>query len=291
MRWEAPAEEKDWAVPVVLVHGGGGQSTDWMWAVDGQPGWAELFVDAGHPTYLLDRPGHGRSPWDPETMGGRGSVPDSTLLADLFQIDERELLPGARFGSVAASSTGLLFDAVTAQTTEMVRLTQLLEMIGPSIVVTHSAGAPGVWLTADRSPDLVELVIAVEPLGPPFGGRRHASALAEGVTALPLEASPHREDGRARGLGRVPIVVVTAAASGRLDADRETADFLGRLARDVQHLRLERHGLTGDGHGVIFDKNSTAAFQLVHRRYIFTRRRGRPMPTTMPSRSQPRGRA
>jgi len=69
VQWEAPAEPADWLAPVVLVHGGGGQATDWMWAVEGQPGWADHFVEAGHPTYLVDRTGHGRSVWDPRTLG------------------------------------------------------------------------------------------------------------------------------------------------------------------------------------------------------------------------------
>jgi len=268
VQWEAPAQEEGQAAPVVLVHGGGGQSTDWMWAVDGQPGWAELFVGAGHPTYLLDRPGHGRSPWDPETMGGRGPIPDSATLAGLFQIEEQELLPDARFAAVSASSTGLLSNAARAQATEAERLIQLLDMVGPSIMVAHSAGAPGVWLAADRAPHLVELVVAVEPLGPPFGGNRHAAALSEGVTAFPLNTSRCPENGRPQGLGQVPIVVVTAQASGHLGMDRETTAFLEDSADDVEHLRLGEHGIDGDGHGVIFDANSTAAFHLLHSRYI-----------------------
>ncbi|GGJ59968.1 alpha/beta fold hydrolase [Streptomyces brasiliensis] len=266
MQWEAPADEEDWKDPVVLVHGGGGQSTDWMWAVDGQQGWAELFVQAGHPTYLLDRPGHGRSVWDPQVMGERSQVPDTALLAKLFQVDEDELEPGAdsRFGAVGASSTGLLVEAESAQRRDAACLARLLELTGPAIVVTHSAGSPGVWLAADRSPDLVKVVVAVEPLGPPGGGERHARALSEGITAFPLGLSRAAADGRASGLGRVPVLVVTAACSGHRNADRQTANFLSGLGVAVEHVELDRHGLHGDGHGVIFDRNSTAAFHLVH---------------------------
>ncbi|SEF32315.1 Lysophospholipase, alpha-beta hydrolase superfamily [Amycolatopsis pretoriensis] len=253
VRWEAPADEGDWTAPVVLVHGGGGQSTDWLWAVDGQPGWAELFVGAGHPTYLLDRPGHGRSVWDVEAMGPRSAVPDTTVLARLFQVDEAELR--GRFGAVAASSTGLFADAAAAQRRDAAALTRLLELVGPAIVVTHSAGAPAGWLAADRRPDLVDIVVAVEPLGPP-----RTRALTEGVTALPLGAA-----GQPRGLATVPVLLVTAAASGHLQADSETAAFLRGRGAEVEHLRLGQHGLDGDGHGVLFDRNSTAAFDLVHR--------------------------
>ncbi|MBE1537006.1 alpha/beta fold hydrolase [Actinomadura algeriensis] len=266
VQWEAPAVEEEWKAPVILVHGGGGQSTDWMWAVEGQPGWAELFVEAGHPTYLVDRPGHGRSVWDPDRMGGRGPVPDAATLGRLFQVDEEALrADGGAFGPVAASSTGLPADAAAVQRREAACLARLLEQIGPAIVVMHSAGSPGVWLAADRAPELVRLVVAVEPLGPPFGGERHARALSEGLTAIPLEAARGREDGRGGGLARVRVAVVTAGASGHLASDRETVGFLIARGCAVEHLRLDRHGLHGDGHGVIFDRNSTAAFHLVQR--------------------------
>ncbi|OQR61616.1 hypothetical protein B6E66_23535 [Streptomyces maremycinicus] len=271
VQWQAPADERDWKTPVVLVHGGGGQSTDWMWAVDGQPGWAELFVRAGHPTYLLDRPGHGRSVWDPETMGARGPVPDACLLGGLFQIDPHHLRPGdGRFGAVAASSQGLLAGAAAAQSRDADRIVDLLELTGPAIVVAHSAGAPGVWLAADRAAHAVRLVVAVEPLGPPFGGQRHRQAMSEGLTAFPLETARDRGDGKPAGLAAVPVAVMTAAFSGHLDADQETVAFLRGKGVTVEHLRLEQHGLSGDGHGVIFDRNSTAAFHLMHRRYIET---------------------
>src|SRR5688572_20662015 len=48
--------------PLVLVHGGGGQATDWMGTPDGRDGWLDYFVAAGFDVYFVDRPAHGRSP-------------------------------------------------------------------------------------------------------------------------------------------------------------------------------------------------------------------------------------
>src|SRR5688572_11476475 len=56
--------------PVVLVHGGGGQGTDWMGTPDGRPGWFQYLVQEGFKVYVVDRPGHGRSPIHPELHGG-----------------------------------------------------------------------------------------------------------------------------------------------------------------------------------------------------------------------------
>src|SRR5262245_24732563 len=56
--------------PVVLVHGGGGQGTDWLGTPDGRPGWFQYLVSEGFKVYVVDRPGHGRSPIHPELHGG-----------------------------------------------------------------------------------------------------------------------------------------------------------------------------------------------------------------------------
>ncbi|HEY6506817.1 MAG TPA: alpha/beta fold hydrolase, partial [Vicinamibacterales bacterium] len=56
--------------PVVLVHGGGGQGTDWMGTPDGRPGWFQYLVQEGYKVYVVDRPGHGRSPLHPDLHGG-----------------------------------------------------------------------------------------------------------------------------------------------------------------------------------------------------------------------------
>ncbi|MEW9209341.1 MULTISPECIES: hypothetical protein [Enterobacteriaceae] len=44
----------------------------------------------------------------------------------------------------------------------------LLDLIVPAILVTHSASGPDGWLTADRRPEQVKMIVAVEPMGPPF---------------------------------------------------------------------------------------------------------------------------
>src|SRR4029434_4471515 len=56
--------------PVVLVHGGGGQGTDWLGTPDGRPGWFQYLVSEGFKVYVVDRPGHGRSPIHPDLHGG-----------------------------------------------------------------------------------------------------------------------------------------------------------------------------------------------------------------------------
>jgi pimeloyl-ACP methyl ester carboxylesterase len=55
--------------PIVLVHGGGGQGLDWLGTPDGRRGWAQILLEEGYKVYVVDRPGHGRSPYHPDVNG------------------------------------------------------------------------------------------------------------------------------------------------------------------------------------------------------------------------------
>ena len=55
--------------PMVLVHGGGGQGLDWLGTPDGRRGWAQILLEDGYKVYVVDRPGHGRSPYHPDVNG------------------------------------------------------------------------------------------------------------------------------------------------------------------------------------------------------------------------------
>src|SRR5579863_9561781 len=55
--------------PVVLIHGGYGQGSDWFSTPDGRRGWASLFLEQGYKVYVLDRPGQGRNPFQPFVNG------------------------------------------------------------------------------------------------------------------------------------------------------------------------------------------------------------------------------
>ena len=70
-KWETPeAVTQPW--PIVLVHGGGYQGTEWLDTPDGRPGWQQRLVEAGYATVTVDRPGQGRSPFHVDTIGPMG---------------------------------------------------------------------------------------------------------------------------------------------------------------------------------------------------------------------------
>lgn len=281
VQWEAPTDGTT-QTPWVLVHGGGGQSTDWLGIDDGAPGWAPSVVDAGFPVYLLDRPGHGRSPYDPVRLGGRTGFPDYAGAGAVFApappaepglavTDDKAVHSawpwGRRPGSseldrLVASSSGMLLDTALSQELDARRIVDLLERTGPAVLATHSAGAAGGWLAASHSPHRVKGIVTFEPLGPPFSDLGPRGRLAHGLTAVPLAAGdgpPQSGDlqllaGLAPFEG-LPVLVISGEASGRAAGDSETVAFLNRAGASATHLRLEELGIAGNGHGLIFENN------------------------------------
>jgi pimeloyl-ACP methyl ester carboxylesterase len=268
VQWEAPVTGTD-KYPFVFVHGGGGQSTDWLGVSDEAPGWAPQAVDQGFPVYLLDRPGHGRSPYDPARLGERTGFPDyagaaavfvpaggSTTAANPAWAWGRE--PGsAELDALVASSSGMLTNSALSQELDARRIVDLLERTGPAVLVTHSAGAAGGWLAAARAPHSVRAIVAVEPIGPPYQPLGPRGRLEHGVTAVPLEAPAGSHE---PPLGGVPVLVVSADSSGRADNDAQTVAFLNNAGASASQLRLEDLGITGNGHGLIFESNTKDIF-------------------------------
>jgi pimeloyl-ACP methyl ester carboxylesterase len=123
---------------------------------------------------------------------------------------------------------------------EQRRIAELLDMVGPAILVTHSAGGPGTFLAADARPDQVAALIAIETVGPPFV-----------VQAEPVRRLPN--------LSRFPIAVVTAEASPFRMFDRHLVAFLEQGGCHVELLRLADHGVHGNSHGIMLERNHADA--------------------------------
>jgi pimeloyl-ACP methyl ester carboxylesterase len=191
--------------PVVLVHGGGGQGSYWMTTPDGRPGWVPWLLRQGYAVYVVDRPGHGRSVFLPETMGPLPPATTYEWVLDLFvgpekaaaypQASRHTQWPGGPvIGDPALDEFMASFGPTRVDLAESHRDMQrcgaaLLDRIGPAILVTHSAGGPFGWIAADARPDLVKAIVAVEPYAAPFTDGP-PGYLAWGLTAIPVSFDP-----------------------------------------------------------------------------------------------------
>jgi pimeloyl-ACP methyl ester carboxylesterase len=293
--YQVPAEATQ-PYPIVLVHGGGGQGTDWLSTPDGRPGWATRLVQLGFPTYVLDRAGLGRSPYSVELYGPSTPVPTYEYISGRFTAAPRSgRWPGtgelgdAALDHLVASMGPSIADFARTHALMGRAAAELAERIGPMIIITHSMGAPFGWLAAERCPGMVRALVALEPLGPAFARLPGGSALDWGLTAIPMTYDPpasdpaelrleawhqpgngaaeffvQREPARKlRHLAGLPIAVVTSGRSLMAPTDAGTVAFLSQAGADVTHLRLEDLGLTGNGHLMMLEENSDAVLEVV----------------------------
>ncbi len=280
--WEAP-DSITRPYPVVLVHGGGFQGTEWFDTPDGRPGWAQRLVEAGYATLVVDRPGHGRSPLHPEIVGPVGPPfsyeggrqiyfppdPSGRHTQWPFASDDAESMDQfiAGYGPLPA-------DLAASEDMDADRLTRLLDRIGPAILLTHSASGPSGWLTADRRPGLIKAIVSVEPMGPLFADIPNIGALRWGLAAVPLTFDPPRDSPQAvrdadpaslrlPNLAGLPIAVVTGDTSAFAPASPPIVNALKAGGAAAELLHLPDYGVTGNGHGLIYEKNSDEALKPV----------------------------
>ncbi|WP_156681214.1 alpha/beta hydrolase [Sphingomonas profundi] len=193
-------------LPIVMIHGGGGQGLDFLGTADGREGWVHWFVRQGYAVYVVDRPGHGRAPFHPDALGAMTPLLPTAFLEEWFcrPEDFPERYPQARlhdkwpgsgrlgdpaFDHFLASAGPAQADMAQAHRDVQAAGAAMLDEIGPAILLTHSAGGPSGWLIADARPGLVKAIVAVEPVGPPFT-ERAGGKLVWGLTAAPLAFDP-----------------------------------------------------------------------------------------------------
>jgi pimeloyl-ACP methyl ester carboxylesterase len=281
--------------PIVIIHGGGGQGLDWMGTPDGRRGWSTHFLEQGYKVYVVDRPGHGRSPYHTELQGpyrpaatyenmerqfsAPEKSPNRTVTAHLHtqwpgttgQIGDPSVDQAA-----AGQGGAFLTDLPATHAIWETLLGELLDRIGPSIVMAHSMGGPSCWIAGNARPQLVKGILAIEPNGPPMG------QLQWGVTASPMvydppaaspsdlksvtlpapkpgyqacriQAEPAR---KLKNLAGIPIMLVTAEASYHVPYDWGTVAYLKQAGCNVDHVELANIGIHGNGHFMMMEKNN-----------------------------------
>lgn len=189
------------------------------------------------------------------------------------------------FDQFYASQVPFLADVAETETLMQRAGAALLDRIGPAILMTHSQSGPFGWLLADARPHLVKAIVALEPAGPAFRDEvnDHAPARPWGLTSIPMTYDPPASaptqldieeqsgpvaPGRVRcllqrapartwpNLRRLPVMLVTSEASYHAVYDHCTAQYLSQAGVPVDHYRLEAHGLRGNGHMMMLEKNN-----------------------------------
>jgi pimeloyl-ACP methyl ester carboxylesterase len=267
--YQLPAQAQH-PYPLVLVHGGGGQSTDWFSTPDGRDGWRDYFLAAGFDVYWVDRPGYGRSP----TNVRYGELSDSANSSIINFLARSEHWPGNSADPEDESILTWLSSSppgpYAGDPIAAANLSTLLDRIGPAILVTHSAGAAGGWMAADMNSDKVAGIISFEP-----GASNMTSDIRHGLTfqpALSEDFSPYEDSAgcemqapgspaRLVNYQNIPVHLVGSELG--LTAGLPCAVKVFEQADvTVKYTYLPDLGFTGNGHFMMAETNNGELAQI-----------------------------
>ena len=270
--------------PIVLVHGGGGSMLHYM-GINGMAGWAHYYIQAGYPVYLVDRPGHGRSPYHPDALGPIGACPTyDQITRDTLRAAKQPNKQWTGTGDIGdpaldqimAGQNAAPLDNVMAHGLWASRGAELLDKIGPAIIQVHSAGGPFGYLVANERPKLVKAIVNVEGGGAAFQGQNQwglvdVPAVYDPPVSDPKELTTKDVNGyklqagnnvhKLKNLLGIPIVYVTAERSGR--SGEGHVAFLKQAGCDAEDLPLKSKGILGNGHFMMLEANRKQVFDVL----------------------------
>ncbi|WP_233562800.1 hypothetical protein [Haloarcula sp. Atlit-120R] len=183
---------------------------------------------ASFPAYVSTGGGGGGRQGGGQT-GGRGGDQNSTSA------DSTETTAGTQTGSTTGGGGGSRF----ASPQETAALEALLNRIGPSVLLVHSAGGGSGFAVAQTVPDLVERIVAVEPVGAPTDPQTVAEM-----------------GGDAPFMGVYGDYVDERGQTGREEATQTTADIAGETNPASTLLSLPDEGISGNTHLMMQDDNN-----------------------------------
>jgi pimeloyl-ACP methyl ester carboxylesterase len=252
--------------PIVMIHGGGGQGTDWLQTPDGRDGWADYFVADGWDVYVVDRPGHGRSQSNPSCRDGKVGTANTTIISRLSTSDPT-VWPGGEptptnpaVISWTASSTTAPYcgDAVAAE-----KISALLNEIGPAVLLAHSAGGGSTFRVPELNAKNVVGIVAFEAAGANpaatgqggapglLGSWKTEPALAAGFAPVDKGGCPMQGDKPSKlvNYAKTPIILVGSEKGlANQDALKCQASVWQQAGVDASYVYLPDRGLKGGGH-------------------------------------------
>jgi pimeloyl-ACP methyl ester carboxylesterase len=249
--------------PVVLVHGGGLTGASYETTPDGREGWATYFARRGYPVYVVDTPGRGRAGFDATPVnrakreGDASGLPANVLMVTgelawpLFRFGPTHGTPYAdtqypvqamsAFGSQVVPFGEALYESNAMQTAPRA-LADLLDKIGPSVVIVHSLAGPFADALVELRPKHVRAVVNIEGAQNVVPSDKQIAAYS-GVPVLELFGD-HLE---------APVFT----AGPRLKARQAVVDRINQQPGGRAVLRkLPDAGIKGNSHMMMQDKNN-----------------------------------
>ena len=259
VQYRIPAKVKHY--PIVFVHGGGLTGQSYETTPDGREGWSTYFARKGFPTYVMDFPTRGRAAFNPIPIHQARYEQNWSKLPTFSRSGAERLWTSFRFGPEdgvkhprmafpVEAIDGLLaqgFNSTDGTITDRnsfvfgaEAVINLLDQIGPAVLVVHSQSGPFPDKVVEARPDLVKGVINIEG----FEGLPPTPAQIQAYKKVPyIDIFGDNLDGPGIGIGRY---------NGR----KVTIDAMNAAGGKAEIVALPEVGLYGNTHMVMQDKNS-----------------------------------
>ena len=269
VHYRIPAAKK--GVPIVMVHGSQHTGMTYETTPDGREGWATWFVRQGHPVYVVDHAGRGRSGFNPTPVNAvRDGGADPKGLPTLFVGPIDRAWANFRFGPAHPKPFPNLqfpLEALDQYLAQLVPNTEstlkgggantvnalaaLLDKIGPAVIMVHSqSGDYGMDVVRKRA-SLVRALVSVE------GGCD---------TLKPDEAAKH--------FARVPFISVwgdNSVGAWGVNGDKRRNDCIAAAnmiktgGGNANFHLLPDHGIAGNSHMMMMDRNNLQVAGVIRR--------------------------
>ena len=264
----------DGNVPVVMVHGATLTGKSWETTPDGRMGWDEYFVRRGHPVYVPDQVGRGRSGFNQAVFNNvrAGSAP-STSLPRWLRFSNEGVWPNFRFGlkpgqpypdtqfPVTAvdelSKQGVpdvSFGGIPTPNPTFKALSDLAAQLNGAVLMGHSQSGSFPLAAALLNPAAMKGLVLVEP------GTCPANYTAEQIATL----------------AKVPMLVVFGdyrdtptgiqalpSWQTRFEACQAMIGRIKEAGGQAQMLSPAEIGTRGNSHMIMQDKNNLQVADLI----------------------------
>jgi pimeloyl-ACP methyl ester carboxylesterase len=250
--------------PLLMWHGGGLSGVTWETKPDGQPGWQQFFLAAGHDVYVSDAVERGRASWAryPEINPIEPLFRTKKEAWEAFRIggpDSYQTDPARRVAYPDGQFPVQAFDQFAKQfvprwTTSdraiEAAYEALILKVCPCVILLHSQAGVFASRLALKHPDRVKGVVAIEPFSAPDPASIDPAQLAR--------------------LAGVPFLFVwgdridTPAFWRRSwNSNKAFADALARGGARVEWWDLPARGIRGNDHMLMMNRNSDQIAALI----------------------------
>jgi pimeloyl-ACP methyl ester carboxylesterase len=263
----------DGNVPVVMIHGATLTGKSWETTPDGRMGWDEYFVRKGHPVYVPDQVGRGRSGFNQGVYNdARAGLAQPANQAVWLRFSDEVVWPNFRFGSKPGAPFAdsqfpvAAVDELSKQgvpdpsrglpqpNPTLKALSDLATQLHGAVLMGHSQSGSFPLEAALLSPAAAKALVLVEPGSCP--ARYTADEIAT-LAKVPILVvfGDHRDT--PTGLPTLPTW------QGRFEACQAMIARLKSAGGQAEMLAPPDRGIRGNSHMIMQDRNSLQIADLI----------------------------